>query len=158
MRWGITNKVIGLFIAVFGFTAESLRAQESTVGIYITVKFSKKCENQVTNFDDKKFCLAAEPVLTLKDLSHISRIKVDLANRSYFSLVFTEDGAKKLKNLSIAFPNTEIVLVVNKRIIGFLTDLEALRSTSLKMTASPGSTQNVEFVHEKLKAVLPEKN
>lgn len=140
------------------FAQEPEPPQEPAIGIYITVKYNKKCENQVVNFDDKKFCLAAQPVLTVKDLSHISTIKIDLANQSYFSLVFTEAGEQKLRNLSVAFPNTEIVLVVDKLIVGFLTNLETLRGNSLKMTAGAGSAQNVEFVHNKMKAVLPVKN
>jgi hypothetical protein len=158
------NCVVIILMMAFSLSAINSHAQDSTivqqptVGIYITLKFNKKCENQVVNFDNKKFCLAAQPVLTVDDISHISAIKIDLANQSYFSLVFTEDGVKKLKNLSIAFPNTQIVLVVDKLIVGFLTDLDSLRSNSLKMTAGSGSTQNVEFVHDKMKAVLPVKN
>lgn len=132
--------------------------QKPNVGIYFTIKYHKKCPNQVIDLNEKKFCLADEPVLSLQDLSYISTIKLDLANRSYFSLVFTEEGAKKLKNLSVAFPNTEIVLVVDKLIVGFLTNLETLRSNSLKMSADQRSGQNVEFVHEKLKEALPVKN
>jgi hypothetical protein len=158
------NCVVIILMMAFSLSAINSHAQDSTivqqptVGIYITLKFTKKCENQVVNFDNKKFCLTAQPVLTVDDLSHISAIKIDLANQSYFSLVFTEGGVKKLKNLSIAFPNTQIVLVVDKLIVGFLTDLDSLRSNSLKMAAGSGSAQNVEFVHDKMKAVLPVKN
>lgn len=158
MTWRFTNTVVIALLASFCMGAQESIAQQPTIGVYITVKYSKKCENPVTSFENEKFCLTAEPVLTQKDLSHISTIKLDLANRAYFSLVFTEDGAKKLKNLSIGFPNTQIVLVVDKEIVGFLTDLETLRSNSLKMAAVDGSTQNVEFVHGKLKSVLPVRN
>jgi hypothetical protein len=150
--------LVTLAVLALGTSTSISLAQNAQVGVYITVKYKKKCAHQVLNLDKKKFCLADQPVLTADDLSYISTIKIDLANQSYFSLVFTEDGVKKLKNLSIAFPNTQIALVVDKTIVGFLTNLETLRSNSLKMTAGTGSPESVEFVHEKLRAVLPVKN
>jgi hypothetical protein len=132
-------------------------AQESKLGVFITVKYSKKCENQAVNIENKKFCLAPQPVLTKVDLSYITEIKLDLAMQSYFTLVFTENGASKLRNLAVGFPNSQIVLVVDKQIIGFLKDLDQLRSNSLKMTAGVQYGSNVEFVHEKLRAFLPVK-
>jgi hypothetical protein len=131
------------------------QAQEKKFGVYITVKFKKKCENQVVNLEDKKFCIADQPVLTREDFSYITNIKMDLASQHYFNLVFTEAGATKLRNLSIAFPNTQIVLVVDHLIVGFLKDLDILKYNALKMTAGDQYTNNVEVVHEKLKAVLP---
>jgi hypothetical protein len=147
---------IGIICVCFiAMNCHTLFAQESKLGVYITVKYSRKCENQATTIENKKFCLAAQPVLTKVDLSYITEIKLDLAMQPYFTLVFTENGATKLRNLAIAFPNTEIVLVVDKEIIGFLTNLDQLRSNSLKMTAGKQFGDNVEFVHEKLKAFLP---
>jgi hypothetical protein len=132
-------------------------AQESKLGVFITVKYSKKCENQVVDFANKKYCLAPQPVLTKVDLSYITDIKLDLGMQPYFMLVFTENGATKLRNLAVGFPNAQIVLVVDKLIIGFLKDLDQLRTNSLKMTAGAEYESNVEFVHDKLKAFMPVK-
>jgi hypothetical protein len=157
MDLSLKNIVLVSFFFLVGVMTESAFAQESKLGVYLTVKFSKKCENQVVNIDNKKFCLAAQPVLTKVDLSYITEIKLDLAMQSYFTIVFTENGASKLRNLAVGFPNSQIVLVVDKQIIGFLTDLDQLRSNSLKMTAGAQSGSNVEYVHEKLRAFLPVK-
>lgn len=132
-------------------------AQESQLAVYITVKNSKKCENQVVNIDNKKFCLTPQPVLTKIDFSYITEIKLDLAMKPYFTLVFTETGAAKLRKLAIAFPNTEIVLVVDKLIIGSLKDLDKMNTNSLKMTAGVEYQSTVEYVHERLKAFMPVK-
>jgi hypothetical protein len=133
----------------------SAYTQPSEVGIYITVKAKRKCQNQLLDVDGKKYCLAPLPVLTTKDLSYISDIKLDLANRKYFNLVFTEAGAVKLKHLSLAYPNTQIALVVDKLIIGFLSELERLKTNAIKITSNNESEDNVEFVHEKLKYIIP---
>jgi hypothetical protein len=135
--------------------ASQARAQDKRFGVFITVKYKKKCENQVVSLENKKFCIADQPVLKREDLSYITDIKLDLASQHYFNLVFTEAGATKLRNLSIAFPNTQIVLVVDQTIVGFLKDLDILKSNVLKMTAGEQYTNNVEVVHEKLKSVLP---
>jgi hypothetical protein len=125
------------------------------IGVYITVKFKKKCENQVTNADNKKFCLAPLPVLTSADISYITEMKLDLLSQPFFNLVFTEAGATKLRNLSKAFPDTEIALVVDSVVIGFLVDLDLLKSNMLKMTAARGSTTSIDWVHAKLATALP---
>lgn len=156
VRVSVKN-IVAICLLLFSGSAHHVFAQESRLGVYITVKYSKKCENQVVNIEHKKFCLAPQPVLTQIDLSYITEIKLDLAMQSYFTLVFTENGAAKLRNLAIGFPNSEIVLVVDKQIIGFLTDLDQLRSNTLKMTAGVKYGNNVEYVHEKLRAFLPVK-
>ena len=155
MQRNVIHTVIAIILLILAAPGHACWGQKPTLGVYITVKYSKKCENPAVNLDDKKFCLAAQPVLTIEDISHITPIYIDLANQSYFNLVFKESGVAKLKNLSIAFPNTQIVLVIDKLIVGFLKDLDVLRSNTLKMTAGIQSTRNVDFVHEKMKAVLP---
>jgi hypothetical protein len=154
--WSKIIAVVSLVLAILSPGSTAL-AQESKLGVFITVKYSKKCENQVVDFVNKKFCLAPQPVLTKEDLSYITDIKLDLGMQPYFMLVFTENGVTKLRNLALGFPNTQIVLVVDKLIIGFLKDLDQLRTNSLKMTAGSEYESNVEFVHEKLKAFLPVK-
>lgn len=155
MNRNTTHIAVSALILAFCLSSATAFAQSPTVGIYLTVKFNKKCENQVLNFEGKKFCLAPQPVLMVEDLSYITDIKIDLGNKSYFTLVFTENGGQKLRNLAVAFPNTQIVLVVDKLIVGFLRDLDVLKSNSLKMTAGVGPGETVEYVHEKLRAVLP---
>ena len=152
------NLYFGITILLLAFVASipSAVAQTSKVGIYITVKYKRKCENPATSLDEKKYCLAPQPVLTIDDISHVTPINLDLANQRYFNLVFKESGVAKLKNLSIAFPNATIVLVADNLILGFLKDLDVLRFNTLKMTADPRSEKNVDFVHDKLKAFLPE--
>ncbi|HEY0654681.1 MAG TPA: hypothetical protein VGD65_16205 [Chryseosolibacter sp.] len=149
--------IAALTLVTVFITMNSAFGQESKLGVYITVKYSKKCENPAVNIENKKFCLAPQPVLTKIDLAYMTEIKLDLAMQKYFTLVFTENGAEKLRNLAIGFPNTQIVLVVDDLIIGFLKDLDQLRSNSLKMTAGIQYGNNVEFVHEKLKAFVPVK-
>jgi hypothetical protein len=67
----------------------------------------------------------------------------------------TEAGLSKLKNLAIAFPNQQIVVVVDGTLIGYLSDLNRLRSPYIKIGSSDGSLQNIEMIHKKLKVVRP---
>jgi hypothetical protein len=155
MKCNATHLSITILFLTLSLSTLTSVAQTSPIGIYVSVKTKKRCENPVIGLDNKKVCLAPQPVLTLDDISHISPMKIDLANQSYFNLVFTEAGASKLRSLSIAFPNTKIVLVVDKTVVGVLKDLDVLKSNVLKMTGSTEPGKNLEFVYEKLKTALP---
>jgi hypothetical protein len=155
MKYHVIFFSIALLTIAFCVSALPAFGQGSTVGVYLTFKNKKRCQNQAVNLEEKKYCLAPQPVLTSDDMSHITAINTDLTNQLYFNLVFKESGVAKLKNLSKAFPNSQIVLVVDKIIVGFLKDLDVLKSNQLKMTAGTEPGKDLEFVHEKLKGVLP---
>lgn len=133
-------------------------AQASTFGVYMTANSRKQCAQKLENFDKKKICLVAQPILKLEDISHITAMRLDLGNQPYFSLVVTEQGLTKLKGVAIAFPNQQVAVVVDNIVIGFLTDLDRLKSTSIKMTSNNASQVNLQMVHEKLKTVFPLRN
>lgn len=157
MKLSTCTKVF-LASAIILVMCELCIAQPSQVGIYITVKTKKKCNNEVLTADSKKICLAPLPVLTSKDILYLTDMKVDLANQKYFNLVFTEAGAVKLKNLSIAYPNTEIVLVIDKLIVGYLTNLQFFKSNVLRMSYDDGDGDDIDMVHERLKNIITVRN
>jgi hypothetical protein len=144
-----------LFITAFTSCSAVAFTQPSEVGVYVTVKKKKKCENEVVSIINEKYCLAPLPVLTKQDFASITEIKLDLANQRYFTLAFTENGATKLRNLAVAFPNNEIVMVIDNLVVGVLTNLELLKSNTLKMTDGGAPGNNVQLVHEKLSALIP---
>lgn len=133
------------------------RAQETSFGIYFTTK-SKNCPKKVATITKKKICVMAQPVVALEDVSHISPIRYDFQNQPYFNIAVTEAGLSKLKNLAIAFPNQQIAVVVDGTLIGYLSDLNRLRSPYIKIGSSDGSLQNIEMIHKKLKVVRPVKD
>ena len=137
---------------------ETTFLQHVDIGIFVTIKFTKKCEYKLLTLNNRKICVTSQPVLTVNDFAYITEIKKDPAGTYYFNLGFSDQGFIKLKKLSAAFPDTQLALVINNTIVGFIKNLDVLRNKTLKIDATSDGKTGLEAIHEKLLKALPVKN
>ena len=147
----VIKGVIFLLLSVMSIHAVP---QVVEIGIFMTVKYDKNCEHRLVSSDDKKFCLAPQPVITADDFAYITELENDVDNIPYFSIAFTEQGVKKLKNLATAFPNNQLAMVVDNEIIGFIKNLDVLRNNKLRISGEGHVKLTLAVIHEKLSKVL----
>jgi hypothetical protein len=142
-----------LFLVLSGATIRAM-PQSGSVGVYLTVKNKRNCEHRLPSSDEKKYCVAAQPVITMGDFAYITEIEKDFSNKPYFSIAFTDQGVTKLRNLATALPNNPLALVVDNMIIGFIKNLDVLRNNKLKISGDEQITLTLETIHEKFRKVL----
>lgn len=142
-----------IFLVFSGMTIRSM-AQNAEIGVFLTVKNKKNCEHQLTSSDEKKICLAPQPVITGDDFAYITELENDVDHKPYFSIAFTELGVKKLKNLDTAFPNNDLAMVVDNVIIGFIKNLDILRGNKIRISGEGQGKLTIQAIHEKLSRFL----
>jgi hypothetical protein len=67
--------------------------------------------------------------------------------------VLTEQGYDRLKKLSAELPETQFVLVADNSVIGFMKNMDVLRSKFLIIDSASPSGDGLDVVRQKLTAI-----
>jgi hypothetical protein len=143
--------VYSLLLTVF----HPLPAQENDAGIFLTAEFHKNCKNLRRTRDKKiKVCTPLKPIILPDEFSGITEIQNDNGtNLSYFYLILSQPGYDKLKNIIDQLSETELVLVVDNTVVGFVKNKNQIVNKSLRIDG-PLRSDDVKWVYERLQRVI----
>jgi len=138
---------IFVFISVF-FPCFS---QDNT-GFYIEIEKKTNCPQLVRTFDETlTFCVPKRPILDRTVFTSIGDIQVDAAKkRKYIDLHLNSKGMETLKTVVASLPNSNIILVVNDRVVGRLKNKDIV-GRFIRIDSDLVS-QQIEWIHSHLKA------
>jgi hypothetical protein len=136
-------------------------AQENSAGIYLTIKPDKKynnCPNKFSTRDNKTIvCATTKPIITAAEFSHLTEIKNDHAiNFSYFNLVLSQQASDKVKNITASLADSEFVLVVDEKVVGFIKDKNQVVNRAIQLNGTANS-EDVQWIHEQLTKIIKTK-
>src|SRR3982751_5107782 len=92
--------------------ANGALAQDSTVGIFITVKINKKydaCQKRLFARDKKiSVCVPLNPIISGNEFVSLTEITVDIPNKlSYFNINLSPEAFTKLKKVTSTLPGND---------------------------------------------------
>ncbi len=129
-------------------------AQERRVGIFITTPLSKDCPNKLKTMDRKEVCITQRPVIPRTDFLYITELVERTHANSYFHLVLSDSGFNKLKAISRDLPSAELVLVVDDAAVGFVRNLDRLKSGRLMIDAPEPYKLDLILIHQKFSELV----
>lgn len=134
-------------------------AQENSVGIFLTQKLTKNCQNILFTRNKKiKVCTPEKPIIWSEEFAYITEIRIDEAQKlGYFNLFLSQKGYDKIKSVIEQLAGTELVLVVDNTVVGFIKNKDQIVNKSI-LIDGPAHSEELEWVFASLqKTIRPKK-
>lgn len=107
--------------------------------------------------DGKKVCIAPNAIIGHEEFAFITPIRnIQGRKTAYFNLVFTDKGFATLKKLYSELPASELVLVIDDKVVGNIKNMDVIRNRTLRIDGQANSP-DLLWVHEHLKTVVAER-
>ena len=138
-------------------------AQENSSGVFMIMKPSKNYEayaKTVSTRDNSKNNLVfvpLNPLISADEFNKVSEIIIDSKqNTTYFYLTLSNEGIKKLKDITTKVQGVKLVLVVNDTVIGHLKAMNQIVNKSIEINGPTGSS-DVLWAHTRLKKLIDDR-
>ncbi len=111
-------KVLPFLFFLFGNI--TLCFSQNKTGFYFETASKKNCVHLVRSFDEKnRYCITEKPIIYETEFESISTIEYDSSSHTKsVKLKLSKKGFEAIRSISITFPNTKLLLVVNGKAAG----------------------------------------
>lgn len=149
-------KTLMLTATAWVFIVLSAFSQHQEPGVYLPLDIDKKNCQQKTKMvnSNEVFCLAGSPVIKQAEFKWISDIYYEPTQKvKVFDINLSGEGRNVLKTLTSSFPNKQLVVVVDDRIVSAPTIKQVVTSGKIKIWEEIQGRQ-LKRIHRQLKKQL----
>jgi hypothetical protein len=148
-----------LFFIVAVTVPHRSATQENSVGIFLTQKLNKNCQRTLFTPDRKiKVCIPEKPIIWPEEFTGVTEIITDEANDfSSFALLLSHKGHDKIKRVIEQLAETELVLVVDNTVVGFVKNKNQIVNKSIQVNGTAHSGE-LKRVFERLQKIISSEN
>jgi hypothetical protein len=99
--------------------------------------------------------LTKEPIITEAEFESVSEIRYDRTEGvKYLELKLSSDAFKTLKGLKKRLPDTDLALVVDRKVAGIFENQDQIEGRIIPIRGTLNSTE-IDWIYRKLKKVKP---
>lgn len=127
---------------------------QSARGFYFVLQTKKNCPQKVSSISGRQqYCIASEPIIRASEFESVSDLKKDERQHTYLELTLSEVGVANLRTLSARLPDSQLVLVVDDKVVGEFENLGRIVNRTIPISDKNNSGQ-MTWIRDRLKAAI----
>ncbi|MBL7854776.1 MAG: hypothetical protein JNL17_10265 [Cyclobacteriaceae bacterium] len=127
---------------------------QNQAGFFFVLNSKKNCPQKVSSISGRQqYCIASEPIIRASEFESVSDLKKDERQHTYLELTLSEVGVANLRTLSARLPDSQLVLVVDDKVVGEFENLGRIVNRTIPISDKNNSGQ-MTWIRDRLKAAI----